>query len=81
MKNMRSFTVTHVPWTNTKPSRVKIYDNRNKKYVYASYTHTKYERQEDVAHEYLLARGINCTILSEGKKGFLLLTDNLETQI
>ena len=81
MRNMRSFTVTHIPWTNTKPARVRIYDNRNKKYVYASYHETSLDRQEDIAHEYLLKRGIHCTVLSEGKKGFILLTDNFETQI
>jgi len=62
--------------TNTKPSRVKIYDNRFKTYRYASYNNTELERQEDIAVEYLEKRGIICEVVSEGKKGFLLLTSN-----
>jgi len=36
---------------------------------------------EDIAQEYLAKQGINCTILSEAKKGFLLLTNNFDKQI
>ncbi len=81
MKNLRSFTVTHMPWTNTKPARVKIHDNRNNKYVYVSYTNTKLDRQELVAEEYLVSIGIHCRYLSQNKKGFLLFTDNFETPL
>lgn len=81
MKNLRSFTVTHIGWTNTKPSRVKIHDNRNNVYVYVSCTDTKLDRQEEVAAEYLESIGIKVIAQSQGKKGFLLLTENFETSI
>lgn len=84
MRNMRSFTVTYVPWSNTKPARVKIHDNRNKKYVYVSYyEHEVHEHDgvESVARRYLSSIGINCTVLSEAKRGFLLLTNNFETEL
>ena len=81
MTNLRSFTVRHVPWSDKKPSRVLLYDNRNKKLKYLSYTNTKLDRVEDVAKDYLNSIGIPVPFLSEGKKGFLLLTRNFTTQI
>jgi len=76
MKNMRSFTITFVPWSETKPSRVRIFDNRYKKRYFASFTDSPSDRSEEVAQAWLLKRGITCSILTEGKKGFILLTDN-----
>lgn len=76
MKNLRSFTVTHKPVTNTTPSKVRIYDNRFKKVYFASYYDTPLDRQEEIAANWLKSKGINISILSEGKKGFILLTDN-----
>ncbi len=76
MKNMRSFTITFVPVSNTKPARVRIYDNRYKKRYFASYTDSPSDRSEEVAQTWLLSKGIVCNTLTEGKRGFILLTDN-----
>lgn len=81
MKNLRSFTVTYHGWTNTKPSRVKIHDNRNDLYVWVSCHDSKSDRMEEIAREYLEARGIKISYLSQGKRGFILLTYNFETSI
>ena len=78
MIHLRSFTVTHKPMTNTKPYMVRIYDNRYKKTYYASYHETKLDRQEDIAQEWLSKRGIICTTLTEGKRGFIILTSSFK---
>jgi len=84
MTNLRSFSVNYVPWTNTKPARVRIYDNRNNVYLFIPYFSNEGEdndRVENIAHQYLRTKGIECSYLSQNKKGFLLLTHNFETQI
>lgn len=78
MRNMRSFTVTHAPVTDTKPARVRIYDNRYKKRYFASYTHSPSDKSEEVAQAWLVSKGIICSIVTQGKKGFVILTDNFE---
>lgn len=76
MKNLRSFTVTHKAMTNTKPAKVRIYDNRFQRVYYASYYDTPLDRQEEIAEQWLNKRGVNILYQSQGKKGFILLTDN-----
>lgn len=62
--------------TNTKPAKVRIYDNRFQRVYYASYHDTPFDRQEDIAAHWLKQRGIEIIYLSQGKKGFILLTGN-----
>lgn len=83
MENLRSFTVTCLPWTNKKPARVKIYDNRNRKGKEIGYHNGsgKYSAHEEIAAEYLESIGIKIIYLSQGKKGFILLTRNFETEL
>lgn len=81
MKHLRSFTITYLPWTETKPARVRIYDNRFRVSKIVSYHDSPSDRVEDIALAYLEKIGVHCTIYSQAKKGHLLLTDNFETQI
>jgi hypothetical protein len=78
MINIRSFNVRYVAQTNTKPARVRIYDNRYKKAVFISYHNSSSDRVEEIAQAYLLTKGITTTHISEDKKGYLLLTSNFE---
>jgi hypothetical protein len=81
MKHLRSFTITYLPQTNYKSARVRIYDNRFKVTKIVSYHDSPSDRVEDIALAYLEKIGIHCSILSQARKGQLLLTDNFETQI
>lgn len=82
MEHLRSFTVTYVPQTDTKTSRVKIYDNRFDAACYRSLTDiAKISPTLEVAREYLEARGIKIDSFSMGKKGYILSTRNFETQL
>lgn len=78
MTNLRSFTVTYLPWTHTKGSRISIYDNRHKKRKVIS-AHSDFDRHEETAAAYLESIGIRITYLSQGKKGFILLSRNFST--
>lgn len=82
MKNMRSFSVTYVPYTEKLPARVKIRDNRHRKSVFVPYhSDVPTDRVEDIAYEYLKSRGIVCSHMAEAKKGFILLSDNFTNKI
>lgn len=81
MDNLRSFTITALPWTNTKPSRIKIYDNRNRRSKIIGYHESTLDRHELIAAEYLQKIGIKCVYLSEAKRGFLLLTNNFNVKL
>lgn len=83
MTNLRSFTVTYLPWTNTKPARVSIYDNRHRKRKIISYHNdsSKHIGHEEEAADYLKSIGIRIVYQSQGKKGFILLTRDFVTQL
>jgi hypothetical protein len=81
MINMRGFTVHYVPWTDRGPARVKIYDNRFHKAVYASYHDNPSDRVEEIAQNYLKQIGIVVTHMAQAKKGFMLLTPDFETEL
>jgi len=81
MKNLRSFTITAMAWTETKPSRIKIYDNRNRRGIIIGYHDSPLDRHEEIAADYLAKIGIKCLYLSEGKHGFLLLTNNFNVKL
>lgn len=78
MKHLRSFTVTYVPFTNTKPSRVRLYDNRYRKQTHISFTDSKHDSVEQIAAEWLRDRGVPIRYFTQGRKGFVLLTDVFE---
>lgn len=83
MANLRSFTVTYLPWTNNKPARVSIYDNRHHKRKIIPYHNGSSEHvgHEEIAADYLKSIGIRIAYLSQGKKGFILLTKDFYTQL
>lgn len=82
MENLRSFTVTHVPWSNTKPNRVKIRDNRHRKTVIIPYPDSSVlDRVETVAEDYLVSIGIHVFYMAEADKGFTLLTRDFKTPL
>lgn len=76
MRHLRSFTVTYVPFTNTKPACVRLYDNRYRKQKLIRFT--DYETVEEVAAEWLRDRGVPVRYFTQGRKGFVLLTDIFE---
>lgn len=78
LENLRSFTVTYMSWTNTKPARVKIYDNRFRicKYISYHYDGMQFTAHEEIAAEHLRSLGIPILYRTQGKHGFLLLTRN-----
>ena len=80
MKTYRAFDIKYVPATNTKCSRVSIHDLRNNKRKIISYNY-EYNNIYQIAEAYLSGIGITCTGVSETPKGYILFTDNFETQI
>lgn len=81
MQNLRSFNVTYVGPTNTKPAKVRVYDNRHQKTVFVPYNDSTFERTDEIAQEFLASKGIITTFISQDKKGFILLTSNFKDQI
>lgn len=83
MENLRSFTVTYLPYTNTKPARVSIFDNRHRKRKIIPYHNDSSEHtgHEEIAFDYLESIGIVCWYQTQGKKGFILLTKDFATQL
>lgn len=83
MENLRSFTVTYLPWTNTKSARISIYDNRHRKSKIIPYhnEYTTHIGHEEIAAAYLKKIGIKISYQSQGKKGFILLTRDFKTEL
>lgn len=78
LKNYRSFLVTPLPQTYTKPNRVKITEERfDKKETKVLSYDTNAEYMEDRAKEYLREIGINLIGRSSiGTGKVILLSDN-----
>ena len=71
----RVFSVSYVPATNTRPSRVKIKDLRHNKSKIVSYDSSDSD-MEMTARKYLLSKGIECEAMGMMKDSFLLLSEN-----
>ena len=83
MKNHRIFEVYYLRPTNTKGFRLKINDLRHRSSVTISQKHdnTFDMDAKDSAEFYLSQLGITIIGFGEGKRGFILFTDNFHTSI
>ena len=79
-KNLRAFEITYISPTNTKGSRVKIRDLRFEKTKIIPYDY-ELNHIGEMAIVYLNGQGINCLFKCESKNGYIVLTDDFETQI
>lgn len=80
MKNLRLFTVKYHGPTNSRGSRVSIYDERNSKRKSIGYRH-ELNNIHEMAHEYLKSIGIVCTIMGECKDACILGSDDFSTPL
>ena len=76
----RAFEVSHVPATNTRPTRVKIKDLRYEKSIILSYGADE-KTTEELALAYLGKKGIKISALAMGKNEFSLLSKDFVTQM
>lgn len=76
----RVFTISYVPATNTRPSRVKIKDCRRNKSKIIPYDSSDSDL-EMTARKYLFSLGIECQALGMSQDGFSLLSENFETAL
>lgn len=83
MKNHRIFEVFFLPQTESKPSRLKINDLRQRKSVIVSrkYDETYDFDAQELGEHYLKNLGIDIVGFGEGKKGFLLFSSDFKTSI
>ncbi len=82
MKNHRLFHVKYLGATNSRSSRVKIYDLRFDKFRVIPYNH-EFNNIHEMADEYLKTKGIVCDVIGEANnlKGYILGTENFQDQI
>lgn len=71
----RVFSVSYVPATNTRPSRVKIKDLRQNKSKVVSYDSSDSDL-EMTARKYLSFLGIECQALGMCEQDFFLLSED-----
>lgn len=76
----RVFSVSYVPATNTRPSRVKIKDLRRNKSKIVSYDHSDSD-MEMTARKYLASKGIECQAMGMMEDSFLLLSEDFGTPL
>lgn len=76
----RVFSVSYVPATNTRPSRVKIKDLRRNKSKIVSYDSSDSDL-EMTARKYLLSLGIECQALGMCERDFFLLSEDFGTPL
>ena len=72
IKYQDSFIVTYLPPTNTKGSRVKIYNEQEKEIIPYNYN---FSSIRDVAVNYLKEKGYNVSGYSDLGYGYLILID------
>lgn len=75
----RVFSVSYVPATNTRPSRVKIKDLRQNKSKIV-YPHPC-DDLEMTARKYLASKGIECQALGMCERDFFLLSEDFGTPL
>ena len=80
MKAYRAFEIKYIPITNTKGARVSIKDLRFDKSKRIPYNY-EFNNIYQIAESYLSGIGIKCIGVSETPQGYILFTDNFETQI
>ena len=80
MKTYRAFEIKYIPATNIKGSRVSIHDLRNNKRKIIPYDY-EFNNIYQIAEKYLSGIGITCCGVSEAPKGYILFSENFETQI
>lgn len=82
--NYRAFTVSYVPATSTRDSRVSITDNRFNTRKIIPYNHAYHEYHDilDIAQSYLESVGIEIVGSAELLNyKYILFTDNFRTSI
>ena len=80
MKTYRAFTIKYIGMTNTRASRISIFDNRFKQQKSIHYNY-EFNNIADIAQNYLENIGIPIIGVSETPKGYILFTDNFKTSI
>lgn len=76
----RVFSVSYVPASNTRPSRVKIKDLRRNVSKIVSYDSSDSD-MEITARKYLANQGIECEAMGMMKDSFLLLSEDFGTDM
>jgi hypothetical protein len=80
MNHNRIFKITYLPVTNTKPTRIKICDQRFlKTKIINSSGHDTREQMENFFKN--LGIEINCFAFDESSKDYYFLSSNFEIQI
>jgi len=75
LKRLRCFTISYLPATNTKGSRIKIKDTRHEKTVIIPFDYN-FDNIKQGAFEYLKSIGIDILASSEIRQTDLLFADD-----